>query len=291
MRIRRLEPGDVHQIADLWRYWFRDKSWTPDPDLEALVRRVYLERPEHDPEIPSLVADNGRGRIIGFLGATTVPVVVDGARGTLAGVFPPVIHPDEARTVATFLLRRFLSGPQVLTFSDGGHVKFEPIWEGLGGRISPTASIRWLKVLRPMRLGANVLRHRGGVWRMLAPLSGLVADGADALARRTLPEWLGTAGPIDGYTGIRLTPAGLIDLIECVHGDARLRPTYSERYLTWLFDAMRNIRSQGDFVATAVLAPDGSPVGWWVAYLNRGGVSRVFALDGLDHHLHGVGSR
>ena len=140
MRIRPFDERDVPQVASLWQYWFRDKTRTPDADLVELVRRIYLERPGGDPDVTSLVADDGRGAMLGFLGVTATPVVVDGQHRTLAGVFPSVVAPEASTTVASLLLRKFLAGPQALTISDGGHVKFERIWTMLGGGIAPTAS-------------------------------------------------------------------------------------------------------------------------------------------------------
>jgi hypothetical protein len=299
VRIRPFEPEDVAGVAALWRYWFHDKVLATAPELEAWARRVYVERPGGDPDVPSLVAEDDDRRVIGFLGATTTPVLLDGAPATLAGVFPSVVAPDAPTTVATFLLRKFLAGPQALTVSDGGHVRFERIWEGLGGRVAPTASLRWIKVLRPASLGAGAVLGRRGWGRATAPAWRPVARGADALARRARPWWFGTLQVDEG--GVRkaprpplalaaepLTPETFVDALERVHARARLRPAYAPGYLAWLFDAMGRVPGQGTLEATLLRTADGAPVGWWVAYLRPGGTSRVFALDGADRHLDAV---
>ena len=299
MRLRPFEPEDVAGVAALWRYWFHDKVLEPAPELEAWARRLYVERPGGDPDVPSLVADDGAGRVIGFLGATTTPVVVDGAPGTLAGVFPALVAPGTATTVAALLLRKFLGGPQVLTFTDGGHVKYERIWEGLGGQVAPTASLRWVKVLRPVGLGLALMSERRGWLRSAAPLLRPLAAGTDFVARRAVPWWFSTdwldegrarkvpTPPVD-LVAEPLEPRAFIDAIARVHARTRLRPGYSVDYLDWLFGAMASIRGQGALETTLLRTPDGSPCGWWVAYLRPGGASRVFALDASEKRLDAV---
>ncbi|MCC6309867.1 MAG: hypothetical protein IT345_03005, partial [Trueperaceae bacterium] len=149
MRIRPFEPDDAAGVASLWQYWFRGKTRVPDPGLVELVRRMYVEYPSADADVRPLVAEDERGKLLGFLGVTAMPVMVDGEERTLAGIFPSVVDPEAPTAVAAFLLRKFLAGPQAFTFSDGGHVKFERIWELLGGSIAQMQSLRWVKVFRP----------------------------------------------------------------------------------------------------------------------------------------------
>lgn len=286
MRTRPFEESDAPAVASLWQYWFRDKTRTPDPRLIELVRAIHVERPGGDPDVTSLVATDDAGRLQGFLGVTATPVIVDGERRTLAGVFPSVVDPDAPTMVASFLLRKLLAGPQALTFSDGGHVKFERIWEMLGGQIAPTASLRWVKVLRPARLGAETTLGARSWGPAGAPVWRPVANGVDWIARRARPGWFRAAA--DGFEAEPLTPDGLIEAIAGIHARTRLRPDYDAAYLDWLFERMAAIPDQGTFEAWRVLAPSGGPAGWWVAYLAPGRTSRVFALDGADKHLGAV---
>lgn len=285
MRIRPVRAGDEAAVASLWQYWFRDKTRTPEPGLADLARRLYLEHPNRDPNVSSLVAEGDSGEVLGFLGVTVTPVLLDGEPATLAGVFPPVVDPDASPTVASFLLRKFLTGPQALTFSDGGHVKYEPIWEALGGAIGQLQSLRWVKAFRPLELGATMLaeRTRGAPW---LPLARPLARGGDTLARLAAPARL-RARPA-AWRGEPLTPESLIDAVALVHAGARLRPAYSAAYLRWLLDEMAKARDQGRLNAELVRDDRGEVAGWHVAYLRPGGVGRVFALEGRERSLGGV---
>jgi len=292
--IRPLEPGDVRNVAALWQYWFRDKTLDPDPDLVDLVRRIYLEHPSRAEGVNPLVAVGSDGALQGFLGVTVTPLIVDGRPETLAGVFPSVLAPDAPTAVASLLLRTFLAGPQALSFSDGGHVRFERIWETLGGRIAQLQSLRWVKLFRPASVGVEAVT--GGSRRALRPVLGPIAAGVDWLARRVARERLtaeppaapAAARPQGHLTGEPLTPASLLQACEVVHRGLRLRPSYDEAYLTWLFAEFGRIRGLGELRATLVRGAAGDIAGWYVAFLNPGRVSRVFALEASTRHLDGV---
>ncbi len=300
MRIRPFEAEDAASVASLWQYWFRGKSRHPDPGLTELVTRIYVEDPNVDDEITSLVAEDADGAFLGFLGTSVMPVTVDGEERKLAGIFPSVVAPEASTTVASLLLRKFLAGPQALTFSDGGHAKFERIWETLGGGVGPIQSLRWVKLFRPNQLGLGMLARRRGSVRIAKPVLQPLAAGADSLGRRVLPARLTAAARIDAnsekrvstshgdYRSEELTPALLAELSPLFHTRSRLRPQYNEAHSTWQFSEMRKITEQGTLQTRLVRARDDSPVGWYVYYLRPGGLSSVYAIEGLDRHLPGV---
>ena len=292
--IRPLEPGDVRNVAALWQYWFRDKTLDPDPDLVDLVRRIYLEHPSRAEGVNPLVAVGSAGALQGFLGVTVTPLIVDGRPETLAGVFPSVLAPDAPTAVASLLLRTFLAGPQALSFSDGGHVRFERIWETLGGRIAQLQSLRWVKLFRPASVGAEAVT--GGSRRVLLPLIAPLAAGVDWLARLMArerltgepPRALPAGRPSLRLTGEPLTPPTLLEANGLLHRGLRLQPEYDDAYLTWLFAEFARIRGLGDLRATLVRDPSGGIAGWYVAFLNPQRVSRVFALEASGRHLDAV---
>lgn len=211
----------------------------------------------------------------------------------MAGVFPSVIDPDASTTVASLLLRRFLAGPQEFTFSDGGHVKFERIWETLGGQIAQLQSLRWVRLLRPVEVGAT-FGALGKALRHLRPVVRTLARGGDHLLRSAAGRRLAVRAdpnPLEqGYTSELLTPAALAAVAPELHArtKARLRPIYTETHTAWQFGEMAKIVELGQFTARLVRAPDGKPVGWFAYYLKPGGVSRVFAIEADDRQLAAV---
>lgn len=286
MRIRPFEPDDAAGVASLWQYWFRGKTRVPDSGLVELVRRMYVEYPSADADVRPLVAEDERGKLLGFLGVTAMPVMVDGEERTLAGIFPSVVDPEAPTAVAAFLLRKFLAGPQAFTFSDGGHVKFERIWELLGGSIAQMQSLRWVKVFRPGAVGLAAAADRSSALRTLAPVLGPVVRGGDVAARRAARSRL-TARPVADYRSETLAPAALARHAPELLGGARLWPRYDEAHVAWQFDQMAGIVEHGDFRAQLVRHGD-APVGWYVYYLKRGGVCRLFDLQADPRHLDAV---
>lgn len=288
MRIRAFEPEDAAAVASLWQYWFRGKTRSPDPGLVALVTRMYVDDPRFDPELRPLVAHDDDGGLLGFLGVTATPIVLDGRPGRLAGVFPSVVDPNAPTTVAAFLLRRFLAGPQDLTLSDGGHAKFERIWELLGGRIMQLQSMRWVKLLRPGAVGLGGLAGRRRSVATLEPLLRPVVGGGDRVARALLRERIGAPASPGGYTVEPLAPAGLAAAAPELLGRLRLRPDYREEHLAWQFSEMAKIVEQGEFRARLVRDGTGAPVGWYVYYLRPGGVSRVYDVEARQGAIDAV---
>lgn len=288
MKIRAFEPEDVAAVASLWQYWFKDKTRTPDPRLVALATRIYVDDPNTDGEIRPLVAVDDAGAMLGFLGTSVTPIVVDGREGKLAGVFPSVVSPDAPTTVAAFLLRKFLAGPQDFTFSDGGHVKFERIWELLGGRIMQLQSLRWVKLLRPGAVGLGAVAGRRASVAALAPVLRPLVGGGDQLARRAMRTRLRAPAGSGDYVTEPLTPQLMASAAPELLGKARLRPRYLEAHVAWQQREMAKIVEQGEFRARLVRNLKGAAVGWYVYYLKAGGVSRVYDVEALPQHLDGV---
>lgn len=285
MHIRPLRAADAPQVAALWQYWFRGKTRTPAPGLADYVRRLYLERPWFDPEIPSLVAEDDAGRLLGVLGSTVSRFRCGERLLRVACVMPPLV--DEAiapTTVASFLLRKYLGGPQDMTISDGGHPKFERIWEALGGEIAHLQSLRWIKVFAPLTL-ALALAGRPG----LARLKGATRPFDRLLAR---VRRLGLAPAPSALSGEPLTPERLVEHLPLIRQSYRLTPDYDTGYLRWLWAEMGAIRSQGTLQAVTV-SENGQVLGWYVYYLQPRGISRVMQLaavkprvgEVLDHLL------
>lgn len=275
MRIRPLEKRDIPKVAGLWQYWFRDKTFTPAPGLEAFFERIYFENPWTDPDIPSLLAEDDDGRVLGFLGSTVSRLKYKGQDIRLGCCFPPFLDPElKPTTVATFLIRKYMAGPQELTITDGGHVRYERIWETLGGEIAQLPNIRWTKFFRPFAFGVE---HTIG--RSLRPFKGVakgVAGGVDALAER-LPQTFTRVNEV-ATQGEALSPQKLLEHLPEIAGSLKLYPAYDQALLAWQFGEMAKITSQGVFRPTLVRDREGWFLGWYIYYCNPGKLSRVFQI-------------
>jgi len=266
VHIRPFVPSDAPGVAALWQYWFRNKTRVPDPGLTELVKTIYVENPSRDPEVTSLVAADQDGRMLGFLGVTVTPVRLDGEPRVLACVYPSVVDPDAPFTLASFLLRKVLAGPQAFTFSDGGHADFERIWELLGGRIGQLQSLRWARVFRPLQTGVDMLTERPHPTPLKTVLRPAALAG-DALARRARPDRLRAAR--SGWHSEPLTPEGLIEANATFYAGRRMRPEYEPEYLRWLFREMAGATDLGDFTARLVRDEHQRAAGYYAYYARR----------------------
>src|SRR6185369_17237027 len=104
---------DVPAVAALRRTVFRQSTHASDAALEAYIERVFL--PPHTPEGPSLVHQDDRGTIDGFVGVIPQRMVFDD-RPVTAHVATQLMVAETSRGLAgAQLLRNFLAGPQDLS--------------------------------------------------------------------------------------------------------------------------------------------------------------------------------
>ena len=288
--IRPMTPADVPQVASLYELIFRSRTPRAAPKLAPYFERILLRNPWFDPEVPSLVYEADRGRIVGFIGSHVRRMSFEGARVRLAVPSTFISDPRERnRTAGAFLLRRFLSGPQDLTITDGATVPVQRIWERLGGHTAHFRSLAWTRMYRPFRFTGEYLSRRRGSrsarrWgRMVAPLD---------LPARAVPR-LRSQPPDDSLSAEELTPARLVAALpDMVTG--RLRPDYDQDFLGWLFAEMARVATRGDLVRKLVRGSDGAAMGWYVAYLMDSGPCEVMQIMAgaqgvepvLDHLLH-----
>lgn len=285
MTIRALEAGDEALVAELWRRQFRPNRTVPLAPLEHWVQQVYLAHPNRSDDVPSWVAVTDAGMAEAFAGVTVAQLTGEnGFSGRLATVFPPVVDPQAGRSAAAgLLLRRVLSGPQDVTWSDGGHPKFERVWRRLGGEVEGLGSLRWVKLFRPNRHAATSLDVPVAA-SLLVGAAGLADAGLRSLltARFTAAGRSPTRG--DGSrpfvpTASRAIPAQrLTELLATLHGAHPYRVAYREADLAWRLSSLRGVASLAPIVTAEVADEDGHAVGAYVASLPRGRVGRVFLL-------------
>jgi hypothetical protein len=68
----------------------------------------------------------------------------------------------------------------------------------------------------------------------------------------------------------------------------RLYPDYDRDYLEWLVDELSRPRRRGALVRQLVRDESGRVLGWYVYYLNPGGISRVLQVAGSDNDVGAV---
>jgi hypothetical protein len=275
--IRPLERDDLEEVAALYEHVARSGSRTAPPGLRPYLEDFFFDHPWADPEIPSLVYVDGEGRIVGFLGSSVRRFVFDGQR-VRVGVSGQLVTEPEARGRApgAFLMREYMNGPQDLTLTDTASEVVRRIWEGVGGETFHLACVGWVRIFRPGQF-ASAYRHRaellgapGRARSLLAPLDGL-------LGRPLRPEERETESAT-------LTAPDLVRHLPVVMPGARLRPDYDDDYLEWQLAAMAAVAPRGELRARVVRVA-GEVRGWYVYYLQRGGLSQVQQIAGDERYV------
>ena len=275
--VRPLRQDDLPQVAALYETRLSGGRHAR-PGMVAHFDDQFLEAPTTDPEIPSLVATDAGGRVVGFLGASVIPMTVDGRSVRAVATGPMFTEPD-ARLVSVLLLRSLLTGPQAFTFSDKHNLEAHRLFARLGARVVHPRCVWWEVALRPVEhwVSNTMSRRRKSLLPLLRPVMRL-ADGVTRRRRRTVAA-------VDALVVDPLTPALATKGLPELMGHARLRPRYEEAFLTWRFAQLALARRLGVLRTVALHDAEGTLVGWFVTLIPEGGVAtavQVVARDGSE---------
>jgi hypothetical protein len=229
------------------------------------------------------VYESQDGEIVGFLGSYARRMRLDGCALRLACSGQLVAAPEARhKGVGALLMRRYLAGPQDITITDGATDYIRQIWTGLGGRTETTASIGWVKFLRPSKVGTYLTGRRGSRW--LTRSLGLVGPGVDAAVRRIADRVPGFLPVEPTTTTEELGPGDLVEQVRSAARHLRLRPDYDAAYVEWLFTELSAVTVRGTPVRHLVRDSRGRVLGWYVYYLKPGSIAQVMqvAAPGRD---------
>lgn len=279
--IRNLERRDLDEVARLHAGAAgMAQNQAHNERLAAFFERTLLDHPWADSEIPSLVYEES-GEILGFLGSNVRRMRFDGRAIRMACSAHLLTHPRvRNRATGALLLRRYLSGPQDLTITDGANETVRRMWEGLGGRTVHVSCLTFLRVLRPFGLATHrVLSRRTAATaeRAVAPVVRLLDLAATRLLDRRRAN---------GTESEQLTPSALLEQLPGVAEFLRLVPDYDVEYLTWLFAELERVGDERVFRDRVARGPllaelvtrDRRVIGWYVSQLKPGGLCRVLQV-------------
>ncbi len=301
--VRAFTQNDIPQVAEMFeRLLLGDEPSNRALSPAALpdyFEQIFFRNPWHDPEIPSLVYQESDGKIIGFLGVVTRPMLLRDRPVRMALSFHFMVEPESRSSLAGVqLLKTFFAGPQDLSLTDGAGPIGRRVWEGVGGTTAWAHSLLWTRTLRPAQRMADLLGKRRAlspIAQALSPLCRLT----DVAARRMLPNHFPAVAAqcseeeLDAETLLRYLPR--------FTKVAALQPVYDERSLKWLLAQAEQMKRHGDLVKVLVRDSRREAVGWFMYYLKPGGESTLFhfaarkngvgdALDCMFNHAWRHGS-
>jgi hypothetical protein len=270
--LRPFERADLHAVAALLRANL--PAWTSEERIPRSLAGTFLDAPWTDEDLPSLVAMDEGGAIIGFIGCQVRRFRLD--ERTLRGVCISHLTVDpshRAGAAGALLLRHVFSGGQDIIYSDTANEEVVRMWNAFGGYLDGVRACEWMVVLRPTRwlrtLAASKLprRQREGD---PVPVS--------ALPHSAIKPWSGKSGlaePEPGTSGEDVDAAAIVEHLPQLTAGIRLRVDYDEPFLNHLFG---EIEAQCGRLVRRLVRRDDRVLGWY-AYLPRpGGVSRVLEV-------------
>jgi hypothetical protein len=281
--IRPFEAKDAADVAALFKAVFPQSGWPSTSELAAYLRQMLCDHPWRDDDIPSWVAWED-GTPAGFLAVMPRPMM-HGKRAIRAAVgCQYLVHPRQRRSlVAVQLLRSFFQGPQDLSLADGANYLSARMWEPLGGTVSPVHSLAWIRTLRPAQSVLRLARLKSSWPRTIDALGSPLAAVADSFAMRTAPFRFKRQLEEDDLD-VKSFHAALTE------HTARfaLRPLYDLPSLEWLLEQVAAKKRHGRLQARMLRDSNGKTAGWFLYYLEEGGVSRVIQLAARHDRVRAV---
>lgn len=276
--IRPFERADLGAVIALLERHL--PGWTHG---KGFLARTLVDSAWADPELPSLVAMNGQGDILGFIGAQVRRLQFDDRelRGVCCGHLT-VAADRGAGHAGALLLRRLLSGTQDLTWTDSPTEGVVRMWRAFGGHLDHPRSCDWMLVLRPLRWTGGVLATmaRRSPMREAMPVAAVpVQASGGRLVARAFPP----CPP--GVGGEEAAPAAIVEELPTLTRGLRLRVDYDLPYLEQLLSEVDAVMGS---LVHRIVRRDGRPIGWYCYLCRPGGASRVLHLCAPEAELEAV---
>jgi Acetyltransferase (GNAT) domain len=280
LRIRVFTEDDVPAAAALLARVYPEYRWRSQDACEAYFREMLFENPWCDPEIPSWVAED-RGRLRGFYAAMPRRMLMGGRPIRVAVGCQFMMDPDNRNSLAALqLAKACLSGPQDLTLADGANTQARRMWVAIGGIAPLLYNLHWTRLLRPARCALSLLEGRGVIASPVAFAARPLCAAADALFARLPPNR--SFRDNRDFPEETLDAATMLSHFSAFMNGRTLQPEYDAGALAWLLDQAARKKRHGQLRAQAVLGSKRQLIGWYLYYLNAGGVSEVLQIVALE---------
>jgi predicted N-acetyltransferase YhbS len=275
--VRPLRREDLPEVAAM----FAETMHATPPDgedrLAEFFRRTLIDHPWADPELPSFVAEQRGGGIVGLVGVQARRLRFRDRDLRLACIGFFAVHPGaRPGAVALQLARDVMGGAQDASVGDSASMVVERFFAPRhGGRVVELSGGHWVRAWRPGAVADGLVPAVTERLRGCGPLHVLgrgIDRGAARASRRILaPERTDSVAQ-------PLTPALLLKHQPSILPPGSLHVAYDEPYLTWLFTEMGCSPARGLPIAHLVRDSGGRALGWYVYYLRPGGRSEVMQI-------------
>ena len=275
--IRSCRREDFEQITALYQSTFTKSGSNDGGRLQRYLERVYLDSPRPVEGYSSLVSEKA-GRVDGYLGIIPHKMQFRGEEITTAVSSALMVAQDPSgyRNPITGigLLRRYLDGPQDLSFTDTANDITCGLWTALGGSIAHPYCYTWVRPLKPLTTCVDVLRKSGMLRKFIRPV-GLCGDSI----LRHLPPL--KPKPVVCEV-VEITTEQVLELQQQVKGRDMV-PAHDHVSLDWRIQMAEQSEGEGPLAKCVVRSNKGVDLGWFVYYRSRNAVGRVLQLVSIGN--------
>jgi len=277
--LRPFTEADIPAVVGLASTVFADNAWPSPNDCAAHVRDVFFANPWRDDELPSWVAEDGRG-VSGFCGVVPRRMAFRGREIRVAVSTAFMVHPRaRSNLTALALAQKVLTGAQDLTLTDGATPDACLLWRRVGGAVPPLYNLHWIQALRPASCALTLLTQRSRAVRVASLGIRPFADLADALWTRARRN--GARREELDLIDRPLSGADVAEHVAAVAAGHELVPLYDGGSLDWLLERLAMDPRNGTLRARAVLRGN-KLVGWYIYYACPGGLGEVVQVAARD---------
>lgn len=280
--IRTFEERDLQIVTDMMYRILRGGRGSAPASLHGYMRSFYLEAPDYEGELRSLVHVNDAGNVTGFIGAHALPMIHQG-RHLLAAVSSSFMVEEGSRDpmAGARLMRAFHNGPHDLAFTETANQTSTHMWNRLHAVALPQYSLDWLQVIRPSSFVTSLARKRIGIAGLVSPIAAAV----DTFYRKRLHageiRWAATPSAGMSPPTLRVNEIGqdgFIALLDPLTAHFPLRPRWQEMPLRHMLGDAAQKPDQGELKLASVTTASGALVGGFAYYPQKGSIARVMQV-------------
>lgn len=281
--IRAFAKEDIPLVAKLRKECFRSTEKSTLQEQCAYFEEVFFRNPWYSDALPSLIWQADDGTIKGFLGVVPRQFLMNGRIIQVAVSTSFMVDPrSRSSLIGVHLLKKFFGGPQALSLADVAGHGSRIIWESLGGSTALLHSLYWTRSLRPCRHVIHFLRNRG-LPRALSFAARPLTTIGDALLSRVQRSPYFLSKPLGSVE--EMTTEAYLKCLSEFTSSRTLWPSYDTHSLQWVLDKVADRKTFGIMRKALVKNQNKEVVGWYVYFLNPGGISQVVQISAKKHSV------
>jgi hypothetical protein len=283
VEVRRAKLRDLDTVLDLYRTSFAPVSDRPVDELRRKLRQLFFDGPLVADDLPSLVAVDEGGEVVGFRGWLARRWRLgDELLPGRCGTHHMVRHDLQRRGVGFAITEasweiRDRHSPDKIAFSDRVSDDGRAFADATRRETGQLHRLEQLGFCWKLPLRRLAVRESRAVGRRLGLSEALTARIASAVAacrpRRPIPD---TGMP--PLRGAPLSGQALAEVHAALGADFPLHLDESVETWSWLCDYLADYGSRGRYEGRVWLEETGEPLGFYVAYLKPDGIFEVAAF-------------